>query len=73
MLEDVYSDGLFPEPPLDYIRVGEQVTLRMIWGEELARVEEMATDVDGWPTVTATILSSGDRVTVARSSVHEVQ
>jgi hypothetical protein len=66
--EDIYNDGLFPEPPLDYIKVGDRVMLRTIWGEEKCRVEEMGCDREGWPMVTVTT-TSGDRVTVSRSSL----
>ena len=69
--EDLFNDGLFPEPDLDFIRVGEQVTLGTLWGEEPCRVEELGHDKDGWPVAVVTVLKTGDRTTVNRGRLRE--
>ena len=68
--EDLFNDGLFTEPPLDHIQRGQEVVAHLIWGDETVVVEDIGTDVDGWPMVRVKT-KTGQRITVARSSVGE--
>lgn len=65
---DMGGEGLFEEPERSPLSVGDRAQVLTIWGLEPCRVEAIGRDADGWPMVTVTT-RSGDRVTVARSSI----
>jgi hypothetical protein len=67
--EDLFNDGLFEEPELERLQVGDKAVLKTVWGDENVTVEEFGS-IDGYPMVTVRT-AKGDKVTVSRASVRE--